>query len=712
MAANIPASRPGGNAPEPIGPPKGGYAAQYERLLIEELSLGDSQDRFLLDGSDNATTNDSGSERRRRRRYHQSTTTTLKIRAMVHRANLEGMLLAARHAAADAALLGSSAASHIGYERGLERPDARCALVALWDAKSRELEDRDGRIPLFVDEDSVAWRRRGRGFASSDIIAPGGGGGADDEDDARVLAVAATMEARVDDFFASFPECRRRDDPSLYYGETDESDDYDESDEDDESNDDDDESKPKAKKKHEREVECVEVTCSSSSPSPERRLEEKKKPTVAPNGGMGKQAATITSSADEMRNNQRIRGGGQHPRSGNNANESNDDASQRAQRHGQFRRPSSNDHHPDNPYQTTNVSDQSRNWGSVNESNDSSSQAQHSQSRRPLSNDNPNNTYQIQQRVGETNNSRQSYYQHPQQRPSTNEYINNPHQRQQQLGGPKLTRWQDDHQNHTSYHHNQSSTFDYDDNNSYDKSEPAAEKKNPFITAKELVPSFNDTSRGGNQGGGGGGRDDEWDNYGSKGGGGANNRSTTSSAAPPGGPQQLVRAAIRGPKDNMSAGLKRKFQPPMKREGGGGSNCGQNPGNNVCNKGPSSSNRQQASGGGGGSGGNNANNEDEELPEELRGLDKELIEKIMNEIVDMGEKVTFDDIAGLKQAKETVNEIVIYPMIRPDLFTGLRACPKGLLLFGPPGTGACLARFFIHAIRRHSSVFLCLIAII
>ena len=119
-------------------------------------------------------------------------------------------------------------------------------------------------------------------------------------------------------------------------------------------------------------------------------------------------------------------------------------------------------------------------------------------------------------------------------------------------------------------------------------------------------------------------------------------------------------------------------------KGGGGNNCGQSSGNNGYNKGSSSSNRQAS--GGGGSGGN-ANNEDEELPEELRGLDKELIEKINNEIVDTGEKVTFNDIAGLKQAKETVNELVIMPMIRPDLFTGLRACPKGLLLFGPPGTG-------------------------
>ena len=50
-----------------------------------------------------------------------------------------------------------------------------------------------------------------------------------------------------------------------------------------------------------------------------------------------------------------------------------------------------------------------------------------------------------------------------------------------------------------------------------------------------------------------------------------------------------------------------------------------------------------------------------------------------------GQKITFDDIAGLENAKETVHQLVIWPMKRPDLFTGLRATPKRLLLFGPPG---------------------------
>lgn len=52
-----------------------------------------------------------------------------------------------------------------------------------------------------------------------------------------------------------------------------------------------------------------------------------------------------------------------------------------------------------------------------------------------------------------------------------------------------------------------------------------------------------------------------------------------------------------------------------------------------------------------------------------------------------GTSVTWEDIAGLEFAKKAINEIVVWPLIRPELFKGLRQPPKGLLLFGPPGTG-------------------------
>ncbi|KAJ6298775.1 hypothetical protein OIU76_019851 [Salix suchowensis] len=78
---------------------------------------------------------------------------------------------------------------------------------------------------------------------------------------------------------------------------------------------------------------------------------------------------------------------------------------------------------------------------------------------------------------------------------------------------------------------------------------------------------------------------------------------------------------------------------------------------------------------------------DGELPEKLRNLEPRLIEHISNEIMDRDPNVRWDDIAGLDHAKKCVTEMVIWPLLRPDIFKGCRSPGRGLLLFGPPGTG-------------------------
>jgi len=66
---------------------------------------------------------------------------------------------------------------------------------------------------------------------------------------------------------------------------------------------------------------------------------------------------------------------------------------------------------------------------------------------------------------------------------------------------------------------------------------------------------------------------------------------------------------------------------------------------------------------------------------------------------------TWNDIAGLKDAKQALQEAAILPLMRPDLFSGLRK-PRNILLYGPPGTGKTL---LVKAVAHESScvLFVC-----
>ncbi|CAJ2629150.1 unnamed protein product [Trifolium pratense] len=85
-------------------------------------------------------------------------------------------------------------------------------------------------------------------------------------------------------------------------------------------------------------------------------------------------------------------------------------------------------------------------------------------------------------------------------------------------------------------------------------------------------------------------------------------------------------------------------------------------------------------------------NENKSLKKSLKDVvtENEFEKKLLGDVIpptDIG--VSFDDIGALENVKETLKELVMLPLQRPELFCkGQLTKPcKGILLFGPPGTG-------------------------
>ena len=75
------------------------------------------------------------------------------------------------------------------------------------------------------------------------------------------------------------------------------------------------------------------------------------------------------------------------------------------------------------------------------------------------------------------------------------------------------------------------------------------------------------------------------------------------------------------------------------------------------------------------------------FPDGGTGPDMELIQMLEHDVVEASPAVTFDQIAELNEAKQLLEEAVLLPIIMPEYFQGIRKPWKGILLFGPPGTG-------------------------
>ena len=143
-----------------------------------------------------------------------------------------------------------------------------------------------------------------------------------------------------------------------------------------------------------------------------------------------------------------------------------------------------------------------------------------------------------------------------------------------------------------------------------------------------------------------------------------------------GSPPQPVSNKQRVSKEvNSKPWLQNAKQPPSSKKAPSGGNGG--------------SEMPAAGGGGQGKGedGKKAKTFLESIYPDGVGPDVDLIAMLERDVIDKNPNVSFADIAGFEDCKKCLKEAVLLPILMPHFFTGIRRPWKGVLMFGPPGTG-------------------------